>query len=141
MWPIENIPDSDHLFYRIHKNNIVDGEVVPGAFRERGEGAKKGMSTDWDKYTTPEESLSRSNNQAENGIVKFAVNEVRIIGSLEVIHDPDFERNNRAHTHIKGIPRKGQLKTKVRLKLKRTFKWSIFPEEVELTRNEFNFEE
>lgn len=141
MWPIENIPNTANLFYRIHKSNIIEGEVVPGAFRERGEGKEKGMPTDWDKYTTPADSLARSNTPKENGIVKFHVEKVRAIGSLEVIHNPDFSRNNRSHTHLKGIPKKGQLKTKVRLKLKRTFKWLIFPEEVAIVKNEFNFEE
>jgi len=38
MWQIEQIPDADRLFYRIHKSFVVDGEIIPGAFQERGEG-------------------------------------------------------------------------------------------------------
>ena len=44
MWPAELIPDEDLLFYRIHKSFIVNGELVPGAFQERGEGDARGMS-------------------------------------------------------------------------------------------------
>ena len=139
MWDIEEIPDDSHLFYRIHKNDIQRGDVVPGAFKERGKGEERGMSNDWEKYSTPEESLNRSANPIDNGIVKFHVKKVREIGSLVVVHAPNFARNNRSHSHIKGIPRKGVLKTKIRSKLKRIFKWIIIPNEVMLKTNEFNF--
>ncbi len=122
MWPIEQIPNEDLLFYRIHKSFVVDGEVVPGAFQERGEGEMRGMSTDWEKYATARDAWLRSKIPADNGIVEFAVGEIRA-ADLEVVHAPLFD--NRAHSHIKGIPHDGQLRTQARLKLKRLFKWKI----------------
>ena len=116
MWPTEPIPDGDPLFYRIHKSDFVEGEIVPGAFRERGEGAAKGMSTDWEKYSTALEAWNRSKIPADNLIVEFVVEKVREEG-LEVAHDP--LPDNRAHSHIKGIPHEGQLKVRARLMLKR----------------------
>lgn len=122
MWPIELIPDEDRLFYRIHKSYLVDGEIVPGAFQERGEDESRGMSTDWERYTTAEAAHQRSKIPADNGIVAFLTGEVRAI-ELEAVHAPLPE--NRAHSHIKGIPHEGQLKTQARLKLKRIITWII----------------
>ncbi len=68
MWEIEFIPDEDHLFYRLHKSFILEGEVLPGAFQERGEGEQRGMSTDWEKYSTADDALQRSKIPNENGI-------------------------------------------------------------------------
>ena len=49
-YPKEPIPDNSNLYYRIHKTYIVDGEIVPGAFQSKIDS----MSTDWDKYSTPQ---------------------------------------------------------------------------------------
>ena len=35
-WPNEEIPDRDVLFMRVHRKHVVDGEIIPGAFRNRG---------------------------------------------------------------------------------------------------------
>ena len=137
MWDTEIIPNEDHLFYRLHKSFIVDGEVLPGAFQERGEGEQRGMSTDWEKYSTADEALLRSKNPAENGIVVFAAGEIRSVASLEVAYTPLHD--NHAHSHIKGIPQEKQLKTQARFLLKRLFKWRIEPENVDLTKNRWNF--
>jgi hypothetical protein len=122
MWLVEQIPNEDRLFYRIHKSYVVDGEVVPGAFQERGEGAERGMSTDWEKYSTAEETRQHSKIPADNGIAAFLAGAVRAI-DLEVSHAP--LPDNRAHSHVKGIPHEGQLKTQARLKLKRIFQWQV----------------
>ena len=106
MWPKEPIPDGDLLFYRIHKSDFVVGEIVPGAFRERGEGEAKGMSTDWEKYSTAIEAWNRSKIPTENLIVEFVAGKVREEG-LEVAHDPLSD--NRAHSlpepHIPAVLR------------------------------------
>lgn len=69
MWEIELIPDDAVLYYRIHKGFVVRGELIPGVFKERGEGKNRGMSTDWDKYSTAQEALNRSKKPADNGVV------------------------------------------------------------------------
>jgi hypothetical protein len=41
-WPIEEIPETDELFMRVHRTFVVNGALIPGAFRDHG----GGMSTD-----------------------------------------------------------------------------------------------
>lgn len=117
----EEIPNTCRLLYRVHKKDIQDNKVVPEAFRERGEGEKRSMSTDWGKYSTPQESRMRAKIPINNAIVSFNVGEVRNI-PLEVTHNPDLERNNPAHTDVKGIDIN---KDKARLELRRIYKWVI----------------
>ena len=118
-YPKEPIPDNSNLYYRIHKTYIVDGEIIPGAFQSKIDG----MSTDWDKYSTSQQSLALSKNPADNGIVKFSVEQIRQQPAMDVEHDPKLY--NRAHSLIHGVPEKGELKTKVRLLLKRLCVWEI----------------
>jgi hypothetical protein len=127
-FPKEDIPNNSKLYYRVHITNIIDGAVVPGSFKELG----SGMSTDWEKYSTPEQSLKRARVPIENSIVHFVVGELRSI-PLEVEHTPDDELNNQAHTDVKGIS--GVNKQKVRLNLLGLFKWEILPP-VPVKRNE-----
>lgn len=131
-FPVEEIPDEDSLFYRIHKNDVQDGDVVPGAFRERGEGDQKGMSTEWSHYSDPQTCLNRQpagveivNREATHGIVSFIVGAVRAIENLKVVHNP--LPYNQAHAHILGIPLKKPLSTKVRNKLFFIYQWEIKP--------------
>jgi hypothetical protein len=42
IFEIEDIPNADIIFYRIHKSDFRDGDIIPGAFRSRIDG----MSTD-----------------------------------------------------------------------------------------------
>jgi hypothetical protein len=120
---IEEIPDTDSLYYRVHKNNVLpNGQVVPGAFKELGEGEAKGMSTDWSKYSTPELSRQRARNPDSNGIISFAIKAVREI-PLTVRHAPLPE--NIAHAHIIGIPETDPPKTKIRALLALIYKWEI----------------
>jgi hypothetical protein len=118
-YPKEQIPNEASLYYRIHKTYIIDNEIIPGAFQSKIDG----MSTDWDKYSTPQQSLALSKNPADNGIVKFSVGLIRQQPSMDVEHDPQLY--NRAHSLIHGVPEKGELKTKVRLLLKRICVWEI----------------
>ncbi|MBW4888718.1 hypothetical protein KXQ82_03290 [Mucilaginibacter sp. HMF5004] len=116
----EEIPDNGILYYRVHKSYIVNNEVIPGAFRSRGDG----MSTDWNKYSTPEESLLRAKVPAENSIINFPVTKIRSRSALAVIHNPEID--NRAHSLIKGIPEvKGDLQTKTRALLTLIYVWEI----------------
>lgn len=55
-WESESIPDVDLLFMRVHKAVLSEnGEPIPSSFRDHG-GA---MSTEWNKYSTPEETLDQ----------------------------------------------------------------------------------
>ncbi len=115
MWPVEIIPDEDSVYYRIHQTFIRDGELIPGGFKERGSEKARGMSTDWEKYSTPEESRNRAKKPTQNGIISFVVGNLREV-KLRVIHAPT---QNRAHTNVKGID------VETRLKLLDLFHWEI----------------
>ncbi len=58
-WPIEFIPDQDYLYRRVHANllQISHGfdEIPPYAFKDNN-----GISTDWNKYTSPQQSQQRA---------------------------------------------------------------------------------
>ncbi len=123
MWEIENIPNDNLLYYRVHHRDVDrEGNLSPGAFRERD----GGMSTDWNKYSTPEEAQQRARNPLDNGIVRFLVGDIRAI-ELMVKHDPLYKPDqhifNRAHTNVIGID--GVRKVEMRLKLLDLYFWEI----------------
>jgi hypothetical protein len=124
-WPKENIPDRDRLFYRVHVSQLVDGDLHPGIFREQGQA----MSTDWEKYSTPNDSRSRAAQPSRNGIVALLAGDVQSIG-MSVDHTPDEKRNNRAHTSIYGLDVERTKKVKLRVKLLELCSdWLLEPEE------------
>lgn len=117
---IEDIPNDGILYYRVHKSYIIENEVIPGAFRSRGDG----MSTDWNKYSTPEESQARSKTPDDNAIVSFSVLKIRSNPVLSAIHKP--EPDNRSHSLVNGIPEtKNELQTKTRALLAEIYDWEI----------------
>lgn len=90
-WSVEPIPDTNHLFKRIHRKLLKeDGTIMTGAF------AQPEMSVDWSKYSTPAETQRREGNAAENAVVNLSVAEVRRIPGQTVEHAPDWEKRNRA---------------------------------------------
>jgi len=118
-WLPEEIPDESQLFMRVHKNLLKpNGKIAPGVFRDQG-GA---MSTDWEKYRTPNETLSAAKNPSDNGVISLPVRGVREIDcpDQEVTHTPSVELDNRAHTDVKG-----EKSTEARVKLKRLAYWII----------------
>lgn len=125
----EEIMDPDKLFYRIHINDFREGEVMPGAFRERGSGDQKSMSTDWERYSSSIDSLNRASNPEKNAIVSFVAGNLRGIG-LEVRHSPiyapgDLQIDNRSHADVKPLGENKAAKTRMRRKLLDQFAWEI----------------
>jgi hypothetical protein len=122
-WPVEDIPDSDTLFLRVHRQHIrEDRSVRPAAFQDRGDG----MSTDWSKYASA--STTRFHplkNGPENyGVLQMNVGEVRGVDALRVVHEPIKDHptlpDNRAHSEV------FEEKTEeVRTKLGRLAQWAI----------------
>jgi hypothetical protein len=101
-WPREDIPAEDHLWMRVHKNDMENEEIFPGAFRNRPKDTG-GMSTDWDKYRTAEDTRNDGRVPPENyAVIRLNVGEVRKIPDQTVVHTPDIERQNRAHTDVFG---------------------------------------
>ncbi len=135
-WTVEDIPDPDKLFFRIHQTFIHSGEVKPKVFVERGTDSAKGMSTNWDKYSTAQNLKDGARVPEDNGIASFITGEIRNIG-LKVNHAP--LEDNQSHTNISGLP--GNPKdTKFRLQMMDMFKWEILPS-VEVERNDTNFKD
>ncbi|OQX09464.1 MAG: hypothetical protein BWK80_46855 [Desulfobacteraceae bacterium IS3] len=118
MWGIEEIPDENNVFYRIHKSFVREEKLIPGAFREIG----NGMSVDWEKYSTPVNSILRSKIPEDNGIVSLMAGNIRKI-DLEVTHKPS--EKNRSHSIVKGRNKKIQDDPEIRLKLMKMSKWEI----------------
>lgn len=94
-WPIEDIPDPDRLFMRAHHMFFHDGRLEPGVFRDH----ESSMSTDWENYSTPEETRQRGNIPADNAVISFHSGNARRI-DLEVRHEPLAD--NRAHAGVYG---------------------------------------
>jgi hypothetical protein len=122
-WPIENIPGEDLLYMRVHRNYIQNGEPIPGVFQNHGEGEQEGMSTDWSKYSTAEQTKLRAANPAwKGGVIQMIVGDVRRIPRQTVEHAP--LPDNQAHTNVKG-PKKGVEGTQVRYLFMKIWKWAI----------------
>lgn len=125
-YPIEHIPDEDHIYMRIHKANIdasiVDDneKILIGAFNIKGD---DGLSVNWSKYSSPSETIK---NPDVNGVVSIGVRNIRDV-SLNVIHDPisTLTIDNRAHSLIIGIPPKNPSKLATRIMLRDMCKWEI----------------
>lgn len=106
-WPIEDIPGTAALYLWVHKNSWTKREPDPYAFDPKPANQHTGLSTDWEKHSTPEDTRSRSTRQgAENyGVVGFVASNVRAINgyNIRVEHDPvKTIPRNRAHTQIWG---------------------------------------
>lgn len=123
-WPIEQIPDADLLFMRVHRNDIQNGQPIPGVFKNRGEGQQEGMSTDWSSYSTAEQTKLRATNPAwRGGVIQMGVGHVRKIPRQTVEHAPLPE--NRAHTNVKG-PKSGSVEgTQARYLFMKVWRWAI----------------
>jgi hypothetical protein len=105
-WHSETIFDTNYLFMRVHKDNIYDdGTLKPGAFRNRPpeeENQRPGMSTDWDKYSSPLDTKLRAKDPSKNAVIQMSVAEIRNISNQVVEHTPNKKYNNRSHTDIFG---------------------------------------
>jgi hypothetical protein len=113
-WPIEHIPNDSHVYLRVHPNNFdrLSGEpFIAAVFQNHG----NGMSCDWSKYRSKEETRDAGTGNLEPGMDYCVLTlEVSRIRALEhplpgqsVDHDPRWEGpghpdNNRAHSLIRG---------------------------------------
>jgi hypothetical protein len=95
-WPIEDIPDSDMLYRAVHVEDIrASGEFKPNGFKRH----KRGVSMDWSKYSTPEETQHRRKDKpaSQFRVAYLRIKLVRGAGFV-VEHDPLID--NRAHTEV-----------------------------------------
>ena len=106
MWNAENIPDEAVLYERVHQNNLDEqNRPKPGAFRNLPT-KEDGMSTDWEKYSTPFETRQRAKYPQANIVIALIARDVRAIDGQEVEHTPvnpsEEQPGNRAHTDVFG---------------------------------------
>lgn len=97
-WPVEFIPNNDSLYMRVHRTWFKpNGEIAPGAFQNRGDG----MSTDWSRYSTPNETRLRARKTpTDNAVLAMVAGDVRQVPDQQVVHTPQPE--NRAHADVRG---------------------------------------
>jgi hypothetical protein len=135
VWPVEDIPDPDALFYRVPIGWLrPDLKVAPGVFREN----KGSISVDWEKYSTPAETRARQGGPERFAVLRMITGQVREIQELTLVHSPIQnlvgQPDNRAHSSIFGlesdvfgIAALGR-KEKIRTELHRRFNaWEIAP--------------
>jgi len=102
-WQSEDIPSDDLLYMRIHKGWWSRKKQRFGidAFRNSGEGAQAGMSTNWSKYASAEETRDQATSRPEeNYVVAMRVSDVRAVAGLTVKHAP--LPDDRAHADVIG---------------------------------------
>src|ERR1700736_356812 len=97
-WPVEQIPSNHSVYMRAHRGFIREGVLQPGVFREHNEG----MSVDWEKYSSPEDTRQRAKKPSDNAVIELSVCEIRLINALDVKHKP--ETTNRSHSDVVGLP-------------------------------------
>ena len=115
-WPIEVIPSADSVFMRAHKMHIREGNLTPGVFKNQG----SGMSVDWDKYSSPEETRLRGKIPQHNAVILMQVAAVRAITGLAVEHSPDPQTRNRAHALVLGLSDRAEDNIEMRAQLLKT---------------------
>jgi hypothetical protein len=68
-------PDEDALYRWVHQQwfSKKTGGVSPTFFKNAPDppGGRQGMSTDWSRYSTPEESRRRARIPALNGVIEL----------------------------------------------------------------------
>lgn len=100
-WPVEDLPDRDNLYLRVHRRWFgTDDALDLGCFRNQPDERTGGMSTDWSRYATPEQTRTRARSPIDNAVVALTVGDVRTIPGQRVEHSPTID--NRAHTDVWG---------------------------------------
>lgn len=139
-WVKEEVPDEAILYCYVHNNGEVNsktGDPYERAFRNTPYETGTDKSSDWNKYSTPEETRQRLANQPKHSggfknpddysILQLSVKTIRVeIPSQTIEHDPIQDDavlpDNRAHTKIIG-----NKDPEVRLKFADIYKWAISP--------------
>ncbi len=109
-WYPEELPTHHYLYKFVKEKLIRDGEVLAEAFHNVGVIGEPsyGMSTDWSKYSSPDETKNRpADKTARYGVARIQVGDVGIVNYQKAVHDPLFHgrnnrQNNRSHTNIVG---------------------------------------
>lgn len=108
-WQIESIPDSDTLYFRIHKQNVFDNKDLKNIIRPRAfcntPASGSNMSTDWSKYVTPQLTLNHVSKQYKTGKTEFKNKEDFGVVSFSVVKIKEIDSNHAVlHAPIQNIP-------------------------------------
>jgi hypothetical protein len=129
---IEIIPDDDKLYLRVHKTNldlnVLDDtlKIKLVAFDQKGD---DGLSVNWSKYSSKNDTIKMAKNPSDNGVVSFVVKLIRKI-PLRVIHNPiNFPTLNQSHSLILDIPPRKPNDLGVRVKMRDICNWEILYKE------------
>lgn len=139
IWEIESIPQTAVLYRFVHQNliNPKTGNPYERVFENTPKGGTD-FSTDWDKYSSPQETRERLalqprikggfKNPLEYFIYQFRVDDIRKnIPSQSIQHDPIQDKlplpDNRSHTIVIG-----EKDVEIRLKFMDIFEWIIPPD-------------
>lgn len=125
-WEVEEIPDEDLIFHRVHQNSYIDalrGSANPkhpipaNVFRFR---EYCSLSCNWSEYSSPEDTQEKGSDSPENyGVLEFDVHQVRE-KQLGVIHTPCDD--NQAHCSIEKTEE--QCEMQIRFDLQEIVRWS-----------------
>jgi hypothetical protein len=118
LWPQELIPDDGLLYMRAHRMYIKAGELLPNVFCDHPK-LNGAMSTNWQKYCSPEQCRAMANRPEDNGVISLIVHDVRQI-PLKVDHTPNYERKDRSHADVSG-----EKTAKVRVQLLKAVHWCL----------------
>jgi hypothetical protein len=104
LWQVEEIPDCDCLFYRFPVGDLrANKRPFPGMFREN----KGSISTDWERYSTANQTRSRQGRPERFAVLRMIVGSIRAIDGLTVSHSPTQNveglPDNQAHSDIFGM--------------------------------------
>lgn len=127
-FPIEQIPDSDKLYYRIYSRDIDNTEsdskkrIKPGAFDPIPKPYGTEMSVNWCKYSTPSDTKNAARKPEKTGVLSFVAGDVRSEPtSLKVEHRPT---QNQAHSIIFDVLPDAN-NPEIRINLRRICNWEI----------------
>ncbi|KKL89501.1 hypothetical protein LCGC14_1914060 [marine sediment metagenome] len=130
--PPENFLDSHFLYHAVHIIlwiNWPNLDKIHSNFFSYGK-AEKGLSTDWNKYASPEDTLMRRIEASleKNGIIELNISNLRNLIQennfpMMIRHAPEIiPPVNRAHSLIEGIHKIN--KTKIKRKLSKIAHWA-----------------
>lgn len=128
-FPVEEIPNNQKLFYRIHKVNIDESEtdkikkIKPVAFDPQPKELNSvQMSVNWEKYSTAESTKLSARKPELNGVLSFNSSSIRLEPiNLNVTHSPT---TNQAHSHIHDIVSEKN-DPEIRILLRESCSWEI----------------
>ena len=127
--PIENFLDAHFLYRAVHRGLWENWESInridPIFFYSKN--AEEGLSFDWSKYSTPQDTLNRRRGKTlkENGIIQLNIGKLKTsITQFElpiIIEHAPFPENQ-AHTLMLGITKSNT--AKIRRKLSKIAEWA-----------------